>query len=561
MNIAIYTRKSKFTGKGESIENQIKRCKKFIDFKFNINTENVEIFIDEGFTGRNENRPKYKELINKVKKGEINHIILYQLNRFGRNARDIHNALQECIDHNCIIYSAQEGFDSKTSFGRAIMGIMASLAQLETEQIGERVGENMYNLARMGRWLGGQSPLGFNGTREIYIDENGRERSITKLTPNSEELKLVKIIFEKYLEEKSLSQVSKWSLTNHFKGKNGGNLNKSAINTILQNPAYLKSSNEVLDYLNSIGYEVCGKANGNGILRYGKKDERIAAIAKHKGIIDANDWLKVQQILKENTEKAPRMGKTNTALLTGILKCNCGSGMRVTYGHVNKDGVRPFYYTCTMKNDSGGTRCTSKNINGLILEKKLIEHLKVYDIKNFTLALNKMINESNELDKNINVNNKNIDNELKNTNNSIKKLLNSLKQTDDKEVQKIILDEITLEKNKLKTLEKEKNKVLDEQPNLIELQNNLLNIVSSLTYFNDNFDLLSIDEKQKQLRLMFESIVYKNEKFHLNFNIKKKLDNSIIELSRLSDKYNSSHIGTSRFSMSNKKTAFFSSTE
>ena len=66
--IAIYTRKSKFTGKGESIENQIEKCKKFIEFKFNIDSENVNIFIDEGFSGKNENRPQYQLMMEKIKK-------------------------------------------------------------------------------------------------------------------------------------------------------------------------------------------------------------------------------------------------------------------------------------------------------------------------------------------------------------------------------------------------------------------------------------------------------------------------------------------------------------
>ena len=51
--IAIYTRKSKFTGKGESIENQIKKCQDFIQFKFDVDPANAEIFIDEGFSGKN----------------------------------------------------------------------------------------------------------------------------------------------------------------------------------------------------------------------------------------------------------------------------------------------------------------------------------------------------------------------------------------------------------------------------------------------------------------------------------------------------------------------------
>ena len=78
--IAIYTAKSKFTGKGESIENQIEKCKKFIEFKFNIDSENVNIFIDEGFSGKNENRPQYQLMMEKIKKKQINSIVIYQLN-------------------------------------------------------------------------------------------------------------------------------------------------------------------------------------------------------------------------------------------------------------------------------------------------------------------------------------------------------------------------------------------------------------------------------------------------------------------------------------------------
>ena len=75
--IAIYTRKSKFPGKGESIENQIKKCQDFIQFKFDVDPANAEIFIDEGFSGKNENRPRYQEMINKVKNKEIDSIIIY----------------------------------------------------------------------------------------------------------------------------------------------------------------------------------------------------------------------------------------------------------------------------------------------------------------------------------------------------------------------------------------------------------------------------------------------------------------------------------------------------
>lgn len=522
MKIAIYSRKSKFTGKGESIENQIKKCNDFIKFKFEVDSDNVEVFIDEGFSGKNEDRPEYQRMINKIKNKEIDSIVIYQLNRLGRNARDIHNTMQMCDDLNTIIYSATEGFDSSTSFGRALIGILASLAQLEREQLAERVKDNMYNLAKMGRWLGGQSPLGFDGTREYYIDENGKERSITKLKKNDNELKLVRSIYTKYLSEKSLSQVGKWSLSNCFKGKNGGNLDKTSINSILQNPVYVKSTQDVFDYLESKGFEVCGEANGNGILRYGK--DSIAAVGKHKGIIDADIWLKVQEILKENTIKAPALGKTHTALLTGILKCGCGSHMRVTHGAINKDGVKNFYYTCAMKNNSGSTRCNSKNINGLLLEEKFINFLKNYNEERLLLELKKISDEIKEESKSDKINN--IDKSIELKEKSIKQLLNKLKLIDDDDISKIILDEITIDKNEIKKLENERYDLLSKECNSVVSLQEINNLNNEIKLFNETQHLLTLEKRQQALRSIVSSITYVDGEFHIEF-VKKNLANSL----------------------------------
>lgn len=538
--IAIYTRKSKFTGKGESIENQIEKCKKFIEFKFNIDSENVNIFIDEGFSGKNENRPQYQLMMEKIKKKEIDSIVIYQLNRLGRNARDIHNTMQLCDDLGVIIYSATEGFDSSTSFGRAVIGILASLAQLEREQLAERVKDNMYTLAKMGRWLGGQSPLGFDGSREYYIDETGKERSITKLKKNEEELKLVKLLYDKYLEEKSLSQVGKWALINHLTGKNGGNLNKNAINVILQNPVYVKSSKEVFEYLANEGYEVCGEPNGNGLLRYGKDDEQIVATAKHKGVIPSDKWIEVQKILKDNVSKAPRMGKTNTALLTGLLRCKCGSTMRISYGQKRKDGTKPFYYICNMKINSGGARCNLKNLNGNLFEKNFIQFLKNYSKETLFTELQKLLNNSKDLESTISSNK--IDVEIEKSNKAIKQILNKLKLTDDDELSKILLQEIKVENNKLKVLSKQKEELLNDQSEVVITQSEVLAILDDLDNFQKTFDDLNLEDKQKALKSLIESITLTDDKFIVDFNIKKKLDNAIKKLSSLFAKYKSSQL-------------------
>ena len=521
--VAIYSRKSKFTGKGESIENQILKCKQFIQFKFDIDTNNTEIFIDEGFSGKNENRPRYQDMIKKVKNKEIDHIIIYQLNRLGRNARDIHNTMQMCEDLGCVIYSATEGFDSSTSFGRALIGILASLAQLEREQLAERVKDNMYTLAKMGRWLGGQSPLGFDGTREYYIDESGKERSVTRLKANNEELKIVKLIYEKYLEEKSISQVSKWTLTNNFKGKNGGNIDKSAINVILKNPVYVKSNTDVFKFLENNGYEVYGEANGNGLLRYGKNNKDnstgIIATGNHKGIIDSSNWLKIQEILQENTEKAPALGKSKACLLTGLLKCSCGSNMQMRYGPKRKDGTRPYYYVCTMKINSGGTRCNSKNLNGQLFEEKLINHFKKYSEERLIKQLESTLNASKNLEKNINI--ESIDKDIESAEKSVKSLLNNLKQTTDTNIVNIIFSEISELQNTIKDLKYKKDNLLEDQSEIVLSQSEIISMINTFNDFISLYDTLSIDEKQKRLKTLFKEILYDGNKIHVKFNLKK----------------------------------------
>lgn len=519
MSIAIYSRKSKFTGKGESIENQIIKCKKFIYFKFSdIPDKEIEIYIDEGFSGKNEDRPEYKKMISKVKDKKINKIIIYQLNRLGRNARDIHNTMEMCTNLNCIIYSATEGFDSSTSFGRAVIGILASLAQLERDQLVERIKDNMYTLARMGRWLGGQSPLGFDCIRKTYRDENMKERYMTILTKNPKELKLVKKIYSKYLELQSLSQVYKWILAENIKGKNGGIIDKNSINVILQNPVYVQSSPEVLEYLSTLNYEVCGEANGNGILRYGKTEGKIAAVSNHKGIITPKSWLKVQSIIKNNTNKAPRLGRTNTALLTPLLKCSCGSSMRVIYGKPYPDGTKRFYYTCTLKNNSGKIKCNSKNLNGLEIENLIIENIQIKSSEYIFSTLENLIQST---DKNEKVNKLNtLLKEKTSLNSKISNLINKLSLTNNEEISKLLLDQIEMLKNKVKNLDLKIENFNKMEYETIDAYTKTSTEIEKFDNFKNNFDNLDFERKKKCLKEIVDQIIWDSDSKEITITYK-----------------------------------------
>ena len=92
----IYSRKSKFTGKGESIENQIELCRQYIAMHFGEEAaENVLVYEDEGFSGGNLNRPDFKKMMTAAKDRKFKAIVVYRLDRISRNISDFSSLIEE----------------------------------------------------------------------------------------------------------------------------------------------------------------------------------------------------------------------------------------------------------------------------------------------------------------------------------------------------------------------------------------------------------------------------------------------------------------------------------
>ena len=94
--IAIYSRKSKFTGKGESIGNQVELCKEYIRVHYgDAAVDKVVVYEDEGFSGGNLNRPDFKKMMDAAKKRKFKAIIVYRLDRISRNISDFASLIEE----------------------------------------------------------------------------------------------------------------------------------------------------------------------------------------------------------------------------------------------------------------------------------------------------------------------------------------------------------------------------------------------------------------------------------------------------------------------------------
>ncbi len=162
MKIAIYSRKSRFTGKGDSIENQIQLCKEYISGHYKADeSSDILIYEDEGFSGGTTDRPQYKQLLCDAENKNFDLLLCYRLDRISRNIGDFSSLIDSLQDLGIGFVSIREQFDTTTPMGRAMMYITSVFAQLERETIAERIRDNMLQLAKTGRWLGRRDPYRF----------------------------------------------------------------------------------------------------------------------------------------------------------------------------------------------------------------------------------------------------------------------------------------------------------------------------------------------------------------------------------------------------------------
>lgn len=121
----IYSRKSKFTGKGESIENQIELCRQYIAMHFGEDaSENVLVYEDEGFSGGNLERPQFKKMMKDSQKIAFAAIVVYRFDRISHNIGDFAKLIEDLGDRHIDFISIREQFDTSSPMGRAIMYIL-----------------------------------------------------------------------------------------------------------------------------------------------------------------------------------------------------------------------------------------------------------------------------------------------------------------------------------------------------------------------------------------------------------------------------------------------------
>ncbi len=299
----IYIRVSTFDQVREefSLGEQEERLKEFCNFRrYNI----YKIYQDAGISAKNDKRPAYQEMIEDVKKGNINVIVALKLDRLTRSVYDIEKLMKFVNDYECDIDCMADESNTTTSNGRMVMRIMTSVSQNEIEKCSERTKFGMAGAIKNGH-IPNRTGLGF-------------KRKNKKLVPDPLTKDIIVRIFDLYLEGKSHQAIA--NIYNKEKVLGKTNWYDSTIQKILSNELYKG------DYVN-------GKRT-----KHPTYYENVI-----EPIVSKEKWESCQY---QKLRNARHYERTATYLFTNKLKCSkCGNFLG---GHATTktNGKKYYYYKC-----------------------------------------------------------------------------------------------------------------------------------------------------------------------------------------------------------------------
>ncbi len=390
---ALYLRLSREDGdkeESDSIGNQRNLLKNYLMAQEDMVL--ADIYIDDGFTGTNFQRPDFQRMIADIETGLVNCVIVKDLSRFGRDYLETGRYIQRYFPEKKVRFIAvNDHVDSKESIYDMMLPIKNLFNEQYARDISAKVQSSFKTKQRNGEFVGAFPSYGYQRS----------EHNKHKLIIDPYAARIVQKIFELYLQgygkvkiahvlnEEGVLCPTAYKRAN---GENYKNCNKlhstlywtySTIDHVLKNEMYL-------------GHMVQGKTKRNMHCRpeYVDEEDWIVVENTHPEIISKEIWDKVQSLLKRNTRSID-FGQ-HVSLFAGFLKCgDCGRAM-CKKGYTDKNGKHHYSFNCGTYSRSGRKYCTSHTIREEAIKEIVLDDLNkviqsVKDLQNLVERQNKMI--------------------------------------------------------------------------------------------------------------------------------------------------------------------------
>ena len=472
INAGIYFRVSTMeqATEGYSLEAQERKMIDYVKYQnFNLAGK----YKDEGISGASMNRPSLQRLINDVKIGKINYVIIYKLDRLSRRLKDVIDLVDLFIEKNVTLYSLSENIDLSSPFGRAALKIAAIFSELERETITERMKFGKEERARSGRMMcpGNNVPFGYRYNKEKEMFEIDKK-----------EAEIINEIFDLYLKGYSFRKLNDYFHNKYPDIKTFNN--PMSCKPIIQRPTY------------------AGYYKFKGEIYKGSNFEPIITYEK---------FIAAQTQVENN--KTARKHDNSPYLLTGKILCGeCGNrfvGKLYDRYTIKADGSKSKHYIYTVYGCAARIK-RDKKYMPVICKNKII-HTDY--LENYLESLIRKIS----FDKKNQKNNDNkkillLEEELTNLKSQSEKLLD-LYLTDLLDKELYLNKQKKLDKN-IASIEKKISNLKNEKNSLSEyIDTDKLNLIFK------NFSCLSKKQKSCILFILIKNIVIYKDKIVIEWNI------------------------------------------
>lgn len=485
MKIAIYARKSVYREDSISIESQIEMC------RYEARGEEAVIYQDNGFSGKNTDRPDFQRMMSDIRANKISKVIVYRLDRISRSILDFSEMMDEFQKHKVDFISATERFDTSSPMGRAMLNICIVFAQLERETIQQRVADAYDSRSRRGFYMGGKIPYGFT-KKPTVID--GIKTSMYEVNPV--EASDIKRIFKLYSKPSAtlgdvVREITKDSCVNN----RGKNWNTVRISELMRNPVYVMADVNVYMFFKQQGANLCNQIEDfDGMhgcyLFTGENTNRKTwdlegqnvVIAPHNGFIPSDIWLTCRKKLLGNHQI--KTCKAKNSWLAGKVKCGC-CGYAMT---IKKSKTRAGrYFVCSGR----ANKVCNTPMPTIYADEfeKLIEGRITEKLTNIVIKPKAESVSNNEIVK--------LRADILNIENSIDTLIDKLTEADSTTASYI--------NQKIKKLDSEKTELLQQISRLEEAESKLPDF-KALTNVMSVWDKLSFDDKRDVVQLIIDRI-------------------------------------------------------
>jgi site-specific DNA recombinase len=311
LRCAVYTRKSTEEGLEQefnSLHAQREACEAYIKSQQHEGWRLVRDHYDDGgYSGGSMDRPALTRLLDVIKEGQVDVVMVYKVDRLTRSLADFARMVELFDKSGVSFVSVTQQFNTTTSMGRLTLNVLLSFAQFEREVTGERIRDKIAASKKKGLWMGGPVPLGY-------------EVRDKRLIINPQEAATVRALFNLYRERGTVRRlkeaVERRGLTTKRRGDASGKpFTRGHLYQILGNALYV------------------GEVVHRGVTYPGQ----------HDAIIDRSTWDAVQSQLKANraAERSANNVKTISPL-AGLLYDETSDRLCPT--HANKKGRRYRYY-------------------------------------------------------------------------------------------------------------------------------------------------------------------------------------------------------------------------